>query len=78
MTQEPIRQEVLRVCDGEVLITFPANMSRRCIDELKVQFDAFIEKLRCAADTDRQAFLRGLAELAAYDAARGQGGNTTT
>jgi hypothetical protein len=78
MTQGPVRQEVLRVGDSDVLITFPADMSRKSIDDLKAQFDLFIEKLRCPDDADRQAFLRCLAELAAYDAARGREGNAST
>src|ERR687885_2103997 len=62
MTQAPVRQEVFRLGDGDVIITFPANISRMCIEDLKAQFDLFIEKLRWPNEADRQAFLRGLAE----------------
>jgi hypothetical protein len=78
MTQAPVRQEVFRVSDGDVIITFPADISRRCIEDLKAQFDTFIEKLCCPNDADREAFLRGLAELAAYDAVRARGGDPST
>jgi hypothetical protein len=78
MTQEPARPEVLTVGDGDVVITFPTNMSRRCIEDLKAQLDMFIEKLLCPDQADREAFVRGLAELAAYDAARRQEGTAST
>ena len=78
MTQAPIRQEVFRVSDGDVISTFPANISRRCIEDLKAQFDTFIEKLCCPNDADREGFLGALAELAAYDAVRGRGGDPST
>ena len=78
MTQAPVRHEVFRVSDGDVIITYPANMSRRGIKDLKAQLDIFIEKLCRPSDADREAFLRALAELAAYDAARGQEGNAST
>ncbi len=68
MTQAPVRQEVFRLDDGDVIITFPANITRRCIEDLKAQLDLSIEKLRWPNDADRQAFLRGLTELAAYEA----------
>jgi hypothetical protein len=67
MTQAPVRQEVFRLGDGDVIITFPANISRMCIEDLKAQVDLFIEKLRWPNEADRQAFLRGLAELAAFE-----------
>ena len=78
MTQAPVKQEVLRVGDCDVIITFPANISRRWIEDLEAQFDLFIEKLRCRSDADRQTTLRGLAELAAYDAGRGYEGSAST
>jgi hypothetical protein len=75
MTQAPVRQEVFRVSDGDVIITFPADISRRCIEDLKAQLEIFIKKLCCPNDADREAFMRALAELAAYDAVRGRGGD---
>ena len=78
MTQAPVGPEVFRVSDGDVIITFPAEISPRCIEDLKAQFDTFIEKLCCPNDADREAFLRGLAELAAYDAVRARGGDPST
>ena len=68
MTQAPVRQGVFRLDDGDVVITFPANISRRCLEELKAQLDLFVQKLLWPNDADRQAYLRGLAELAAYEA----------
>ncbi len=32
MTQAPVKQEVFRLNDGDVVITFPANISRRCLE----------------------------------------------
>jgi hypothetical protein len=68
MTHASVRQEVFTLHDGDVIITFPANICRRCIGDLKSQFDLFIERLRWANDADRDAFLSGLAEMAAYEA----------
>ena len=68
MAQAPIKQEVFRLDYGDVMITFPADISRRCVEKLKAQLDLFIEKLRWPNDAARQAYLRGLAELAAYEA----------
>jgi hypothetical protein len=68
VTQGAIRQEVFKLDDGDVIVTFPANISRRCLEDLKAQFDLFVDKLRWPNDADRQAFLRGLAELAACQA----------
>ena len=68
MKQAPVKQEVFGLDDGAVMITFPANISRSCVEDLKAQLDLFIEKLRWPDDAARQAYLRGLAELAAYEA----------
>jgi hypothetical protein len=68
MKQGPVKQEVFRLDDGDVMITFPANISRSSVEDLKAQLDLFIEKLRWPDDAARQAYLRGLAELAAYEA----------
>jgi hypothetical protein len=68
MTHASVRQEVFTLHDGDVIITFPANICRRCIGDLKSQFDLFIERLRWANDADREAFLSGLSEMAAYEA----------
>ena len=37
MTQAPVKQEVFRLDDGDVIITFPANISRSCVEDLKAQ-----------------------------------------
>jgi len=68
MTAAPVTQQVFRSADGVATITFPANMSRRCIEDLKAQIDLFIERLCWPNGGGRLSYLRGLAEMAARDA----------
>jgi hypothetical protein len=67
MMTYPLTQKVFTVCDGDVVITYPANISRRGIEDLRVEFALFIGGLNWPG-AEQQAFLRGLAELAAYEA----------
>ena len=46
MKQGPVKQEVFRLDNGDVMITFPVNISRSSVEDLKAQLDLFIEKLR--------------------------------
>jgi hypothetical protein len=68
MTQTPVDQERFNINGADVTITFPGNLSRPGIEDLEAQLVLFIERLRRSHQTDQQAWLRGLAELAAYDA----------
>ena len=68
MTQSPADQERFNINGGDVTITFPDNLSRQGIEDLEAQLVLFIERLRRCPQTEQQAWLRGLAELAAYDA----------
>jgi hypothetical protein len=68
MAQAPVCQHVFTLEDGDVVITFPVNISRRCVEDLKAQLDLFIERLCWPTEAERQSYLRGLAELAAYEA----------
>jgi len=70
MTNGAVRQESFRLDDGDVTITFPAKISHRGVEDLKSHLDQLIDELRGRTDAERQAFLRGLAELAAYEAGR--------
>jgi hypothetical protein len=70
MTDAAIRQESFRLDDGDVIISFPAKISPRGVEDLKFRLDLLIDELRGRTDAERQAFLRGLAELAAYEASR--------
>jgi hypothetical protein len=68
MIETAMKQEVFRLESGEVIITFPAIISRSCVEDLRAQLDLFVTKLLWPNDADRQAYLRGLAEWAAYEA----------
>ena len=61
-------QEQFEIDGGEVTITFPRNLSREGIEALEARLFRVIERLRAPHVNDRQAWLRGLAELAAYEA----------
>jgi hypothetical protein len=67
MTQTPVDQERFNIDGGDVTITFPGNLSRQGIEDLEARLVVLIERLRRPHETDRQAWLRGLAELAAYE-----------
>jgi hypothetical protein len=67
MTQHPLTQKVFRLCDGDAVLIYPANISRRGIEDLRVELALFIEGLVWPG-AEQRAFLRGLAELAAYEA----------
>jgi hypothetical protein len=68
MAQAPVHQQVFTLDDGDVVITFRANLSRKCVEDLKPQLDLFTDRLRWPTDAARQSYLRGLAELAASEA----------
>lgn len=67
MPQAPVRQEVFRLDDGEVVIFLPTNLSRSCIEDLKVRLDLFIDRLRWPTPAERDCYLRGLRELARFE-----------
>lgn len=68
MTQTPVDHEQFAIDGGDVTISFPRNLSRQGIEDLEARLVLFSERLRRPYEADQQAWLRGLAELAAYDA----------
>ena len=68
MTQTPVDQERFNINGGDVTITFAGNLSRQGIEDLEARLVLLIERLRQPHETDCRAWLRGLAELAAYEA----------
>jgi hypothetical protein len=70
MTQGPMRQEVFALRGGVAMITFPTNMSPEAVLDLKNHLDSLIIALQRPTNpnTEWRSTLRGLAELAAYEA----------
>lgn len=66
MAYAPATRQTIKLDEGDVTILVPANLSQKSIGILRIQIEMLAAGLGSKSSNDDQAYLRGLAGLAAY------------
>jgi len=66
MTHTAPTRETIKLDEGDAIVFLPANLSRKSIEILRVQFGELAAGLNSKSSKNGQFYLRGLAGLAAH------------